>query len=183
MTEKAVDHLISASVSDGSLEAIVERGHYLDHLKKVNDVYYDQIKIADQKAAYIFTFMLAFLISSAEGRGVFSIKRYMNEAWLPVFMSGLMAIAVLCSLIAAVLVVLPRKASAGTSLYWGAWPANRARFIEADRTGDPEFLTREYLGNVDALAAIARKKFRFVALAFRGLLATVVAYVLLLTFG
>ena len=32
---------------------------YLVHLEKINSVYYDQIKIADQKAAFIFTFMLA----------------------------------------------------------------------------------------------------------------------------
>ncbi|WP_144708639.1 MULTISPECIES: hypothetical protein [unclassified Aminobacter] len=62
----------------------------------------------------------------------------------------------------------------------GAWSDNRQRFIEADRTGDPQFLTREYLGNVDALASIARRKFMFVATAFRGLLLAILAYVLLL---
>ncbi|MGO7624448.1 hypothetical protein ACC687_41745, partial [Rhizobium ruizarguesonis] len=34
---------------------------FSDHIKKINDIFYDQIKISDQKADYIFTFMLAFL--------------------------------------------------------------------------------------------------------------------------
>ena len=48
---------------------------YVAHLEKINTVYYDQIKIADQKAAFIFTFMLAFLVSSAEGSSVFKMER------------------------------------------------------------------------------------------------------------
>ncbi|RWM15157.1 MAG: SCPU domain-containing protein [Mesorhizobium sp.] len=51
---------------------------YLDHLKKIKDVFYDQIKIADQKAAYIFTFMLAFLITSSEGRATVQWQRYVD---------------------------------------------------------------------------------------------------------
>ena len=49
---------------------------YFDHIKKINDIFYDQIKISDQKAAYIFTFMLAFLVSSVEVRAVFTWARY-----------------------------------------------------------------------------------------------------------
>ena len=51
MDDKAVDQLVSAAAAERSLEQIVEKSHYLDHLKKVNDVYYDQIKIADQNAS------------------------------------------------------------------------------------------------------------------------------------
>jgi hypothetical protein len=180
VSDKAVDVVMAGAVSEEALEAIVERNHYIDHLKKVNDVFYDQIKIADQKAAYLFTFMVAFLVTSAEGRDVFNIARYTQGAWLSALLSGFMAIAVISTIFAAVLVVLPRNSTGGTTLYWGAWPSNRQRFIEADRSGDPQFLTREYLGNVDALAAIARRKFLYVGTAFRGLLCSVVAYVLLL---
>lgn len=181
MNEKAVDQLLSATAVEKSLEQIVEKSHYLDHLKKVNDVFYDQIKIADQKAAYLFTFMLAFLVTSADGRGVFNPTRYLADPWPLAIVSAIMAVAVMTTLISAIMVVLPRRAANGTSLYWGAWSENRARFLEANASGDPEFLTREYLGNVDNLSAIARGKFFFVGIAFRGLLVAVVAYVGLLT--
>lgn len=157
--------------------------HYLDHLKKINDVFYDQVKTADQKAAYIFTFMLAFLITSAEGRGVFDWRRYQDGEIVSVILSGALAVAVVVTAVSAILVVLPRARGKGTSLYWGGWAENRDRFVDASRSGDPDYLMREYLGNVDNLAAIAGSKFRFVGLSFRGLVVTVLAYVLLLTVG
>jgi hypothetical protein len=162
---------------------VSEPKHYLDHLKKINDVFYDQIKTADQKAAYIFTFMLAFLITSAEGRGVFNWRLYGSGDLVAVIVSGVLALAVVATVVSAILVVLPRVRSEGTSLYWGGWANNRTAFIEASRTGDPDYLMREYLGNVDNLSAIARSKFRFVGLAFRSLVVTVLAYCLLLTLG
>jgi hypothetical protein len=180
VNDKVVDQLVSAAAVEKSIEQIVEKSHYLDHLKKVNDVFYDQIKIADQKAAYLFTFMLAFLVTSADGRSVFSLNRYLYDPWASAIVSAIMAVAVMTTLISAIMVVLPRNAGRGTSLYWGAWPENRTGFLEANRSGDPEFLTREYLGNVDNLAAIARGKFFFVGMAFRGLLVSVTAYVALL---
>ncbi|MGO7704525.1 hypothetical protein ACC718_38235, partial [Rhizobium ruizarguesonis] len=51
---------------------------YFDHIKKINDIFYDQINISDHKAAYIFTFMLAFLVSSSDVRSVFSLARYVS---------------------------------------------------------------------------------------------------------
>ncbi|MGQ2928777.1 MAG: Pycsar system effector family protein [Neoaquamicrobium sediminum] len=156
---------------------------YLDHLKKMNDVFYDQVKTANQKAAYLFTFMLAFLISSAEGRGVFDIDRYIGEDLLGMLLSGVMAIAVVFTLICAIMVVLPRKIGQGTSLFWGTWPQRRQAFLDANNSGDPDYLLNEYLGNVDNLSLLARAKFGFVTLAFRGLVITVVCYVLLLTFA
>lgn len=154
--------------------------YYLDHLKKINDVFYDQIKTADQKSAYIFTFMLAFLITSAEGRGVFDWQRYQSGDAVLIILSASLALAAVVSMVSAILVVLPRARGKATSLYWGGWAANREIFLEASRSGDPEYLMREYLGNVDNLSAIAGSKFRFVGLAFRALVVTVLAYVLLL---
>ena len=98
---------------------------YLAHLERINTVYYDQIKIADQKAAFIFTFMLAFLVSSAEGSSVFRIERYQTGTWALIVLSAILAIAVAFSLVNAILVVLPRHRIKASSLYWGAWPANR----------------------------------------------------------
>jgi hypothetical protein len=180
VNDNTVDQLVTAVAAEKSLERIVEQSHYIDHLKKVNDVFYDQIKTADQKAAYLFTFMLAFLVTSPDGRGAFSLTRYVEGSWPTAAASAVLALAVMTTLFAAIVVVLPRRAANGTSLYWGSWPDNRARFLEANRSGDPEFLVREYLGNVDNLAVIARRKFSYVGLAFRGLLVAVTAYVALL---
>ncbi|BCH35410.1 hypothetical protein MesoLjLc_73400 [Mesorhizobium sp. L-8-10] len=157
---------------------------YLDHLKKINDVFYDQIRIADQKAAYIFTFMIAFLVSSAEGRGVFTLNRYLNGDPLVIVFSAALAISAVVSMVSAILVVLPRHRTTSTSLYWGGWPANREAFLAAHNGGDkPDYLFREYLGNVDNLSAINRSKYGHVGRAFRGLIVTVVSYVLLLASG
>jgi hypothetical protein len=158
----------------------IDDKQYLDHLKKINDVFYDQIRIADQKAAYIFTFMIAFLISSAEGRQVFRLERYQAGEPIAIVLSALLGVAVLVSLVSAILVVLPRHVTSSTSLYWSGWPSRRSAFMVAKEGGDQAYLFNEYLTNVDTLSAINRSKYRYVALAFRGLMATVVGYVLLL---
>ena len=156
---------------------------YLAHLEKINTVYYDQIKIADQKAAFIFTFMLAFLVSSAEGSSVFKIERYHTGSWALVVLSAILAIAVAFSLVNAILVVLPRHRVKASSLYWGAWPANRGAFIFAHDGRDPDYLFQEYLNNVDHLAAINRSKYGHVGHAFRGLIIAVLAYLMILIVG
>lgn len=153
---------------------------YYDHIQKINDVFSDQIKMSDQKAAYIFTFMFAFLVSSEEGRNVFTWQRYMEGEMLPAIFSATMALASIFSLIAAILVVLPRKGATSTTLFWGAWSAHRDEFIDAAGRGDSGYLFRQYVDNADVLSAIACSKYRFVIAAFRGLLVTVLAYVCLL---
>lgn len=152
---------------------------YFDHIKKINDLFYDQIKISDQKAAYIFTFMLAFLVTSSEGRGVFSAAHYNQSAALAAC-SGILAISCVFSICAAILVVLPRRAKAVTSLFWGDWPRQRDVFNEAAHRADVEYLFDQYLKNADTLADIAKRKYRCVTLAFRGLIVTVLSYVVLL---
>lgn len=175
MTETAAAAGASASKAD--------RKQYLEHLKKINDVFYDQIRLADQKAAYIFTFTLAFVVTSAEGRGVFNVKRYMTGDILASMFSALLAAALVISMVSAILVVLPRRGSAATSLYWGGWQQNRAGFLRAHEDGDDDYLFAQYLGNVDALAAINAAKYRSVNLAFRSLIVSVVSYVGLLAFS
>jgi hypothetical protein len=153
---------------------------YFDHLKKVNDIFYDQIKISDQKAAYIFTFMLAFLISSSEGRGVFTAAQYASADILPAAISGILALSSVFSIICAILVILPRRNSKTTTLFWGAWPKHRDGFRQAASDADADYLFQQYIDNVDTLSAIACDKYRFVGLAFRALVVTVLSYVLLL---
>lgn len=153
---------------------------YFDHLKKINDIFYDQIKIADQKAAYIFTFMIAIIITSTDGRAAFQWQRYVNAEFPLVIFSAFMAFATVFSLISAIIVVLPRRVGRSTSLFWGGWDVNRANLLAASKRDDMDFLINEYLGNIDNLSLIAKAKYRFVSLAFRGLIAMVLAYVLLL---
>ncbi|MBX3596903.1 MAG: hypothetical protein KF874_04945 [Rhizobiaceae bacterium] len=153
---------------------------YLKHLIKINDIFYNQISTADQKAAFIFTFMMAFLISSTEGKEVFSLDRYKSGEVVAVILSGFMALSVLVSVVSAVLVVLPRHVKSSTSLYWVDWSKNRKTLAEAYEGKDAGYLFTEYLANADTLAAIAGAKYKFVWLAFRGLLVSVVGYVLLL---
>lgn len=168
--------LIEPATAEGGR---VAQEHF-DHIRRVNDVFYDQVKLSDQKAAYIFTFMLALLVTSTESRAVFTAARY-AEGSLPVaFFSGLLAFALVFSVVSAILVVLPRRVDNATSLFWGAWPHRREAFRKAAAERDVDYLFEQYMQNADAMATIAREKYRFVGFAFRGLLLTVVAYVGLL---
>jgi hypothetical protein len=167
--------------SDPSKEDISTE--YFDHIKKINDIFYDQIKISDQKAAYIFTFMLAFLVSSSEVRAVFMWSRYAEGNAQSILFSGLLAASSVFSILSAILVVLPRHVNKSTSLFWGTWGKHRQHFRDAARRRDALYLFNQYLDNADILAAIARGKYRCVTIAFRGLVVTVVAYVLLLVAG
>lgn len=157
---------------------------YIDYIKNINSTFYDQIRIADQKAAYIFTFLLAFIISSAEGRSVFTWARYTKGAALNNLVAGILALSLIAALVSAILVVIPRaRGSTTTSLYFKSWQSHRASLVEAMEQDDPAYIAREYLGNIDNLSAIAGSKYRFVSTAFRSLLVAVVAYVLLLLLG
>ncbi|WP_322884070.1 DUF5706 domain-containing protein [Sinorhizobium medicae] len=158
----------------------VASGAYYDHIRKINDVFADQIKTSDQKAAYIFTFMFAFLVTSQEGRSVFAWHRYMEASSISMVFSAMLALASIFSIISAILVVLPRKSATSTTLFWGAWSKHRDSFIRAAGSGDQAYLFRQYAENADALAAIACGKYRCVSFAFRGLLVTVLSFICLL---
>ncbi len=156
---------------------------YFEHIRKINDVFAEQIVISDQKAAYIFTFMLAFLVSSSEGREVFTWGRYTHGTMQGIAFSGMLAASSIVSMIAAILVVLPLHVKKSTSLFWGTWGRHRPLFEDAARRRDPDYLFNQYLDNADILSFIARRKYRNVTYAFRALVVTVLSYVLLLVAG
>lgn len=166
--------------SSNAAAADSHRKDYFDHLRKVNDVFYDQIRIADQKAAYIFTFMLAFMISSADGRSAFNFRTYAEGDPVLILISATLAVSVVFCISAAILAVLPRVRAESTSLFWGNWRTQRVTFEEAFHADDAEYLFQQYLTNIDNLAYIARSKYRFVGLAFRGLFVALGAYLALL---
>ena len=175
-----IDFTLNANeIQEGAEEENLSSEHF-NHVKKVNDVFYDQVKSADQKAAYNFTFMLAFLVTSTEGQGVFTWSRYTSGDWLWVVISAILAVSMVISILCAILVVIPRRVESGTSLFWGAWATQREGLVDAAAAGDMAYLFNQYLKNADAMARLALDKYRMVRFAFRGLLMTVLAYVLLL---
>src|SRR5690606_37655393 len=117
---------------------------------------------------------------SAEGRGVFRLARYQSGEVIPILVSGFMAVAVVVTLSCAILAVVPRVRTTATSLFWGAWDIERPKLLDARSRGDRDFLFTEYLENATNLSLIARAKYRFVTYAFRGLLVSVTAYVVLM---
>lgn len=151
--------------------------NYVDYLKTINTTFYDQIKAADQKAAYILTFLFVLLIWSSDMRQVFfwvNIDKGISLRWV---LSLIQVIALAVALVCAVLVLLPRDAHGGVALYWNAWPGAREALTVAMQSDDKDFVTEQYLVNIASLATICRKKYFMVGLAFRGLIGALVCHV------
>ena len=153
---------------------------FLQHLTEANRIFADQIKTADQKAAYVFTFLLAMLVWSSETRRAFNWTSLVHAPPLTLAVSVVLSAAVVTALVSAVLVVAPRSRPGRSLFFWGAWPAAGDRLVAARAAEDEAFLFDEYLENTRTLAAICRSKYRTVTVALRALLCTVVAYALLL---
>lgn len=153
---------------------------FYEHLKEVNATFYDQVKIADQKAAYIFSFMLAMLIWSSEARAIYTVGHYQGASLLTVVLSVAAGVSQVVTLLSAVMVVTPRRVKGGSSLFWGDWDDAGLRLKDAEARGDKAALAEEYRTNIRHLAAIARAKYRFVNVAFRALMAAVVTYLTML---
>ena len=150
---------------------------YIDYLKTINSTFYDQIKAADQKAAYILTFLFVLLIWSSDMRQVFfwvNVEKGISIRWV---LSLLQVLALGVALIIANLVLLPRDAHGGVALYWNAWPSARDVVAKAMTADDKEFLVEQYLSNVASLASICRKKYRTVAWSFQGLIVALICHV------
>lgn len=161
----------SASAADGRLPSDL-----LAFLQAANVAFADQIRSADQKATYILTFQIAILVWSLEVKSVFEAERLQAESALNLAVSVALGVAILVTLFSAGLVILPREGRTGTSLYWNAWPAAGQPLRAAIEGGDRTFLLREYLQNLEALSEIARRKYRFVRIAFASLGAMTLLY-------
>ena len=111
---------------------------FIDYLKTINSTFYDQIKAADQKAAYILTFLFVLLIWSSDMRQVFfwvNVDKGLSARWV---LSLLQVLSLAVALVCAILVLLPRDAHGGVALYWNAWPHARevvAKAMQADDRG------------------------------------------------
>lgn len=153
---------------------------YLQHLTEANRIFADQIKNADQKAAYVFTFLLAMLVWSSETRHAFNWTNLLAAPPVARVVSLCLCLSIIAALIASVLVVAPRSRPGRSLFYWGAWPAAGERLLAARQAADEAFLFDEYLQNTRTLAAICHSKYRTVTFALRGVLCAVVAYAVLL---
>jgi hypothetical protein len=153
---------------------------YLQHLTEANRIFADQIKVADQKAAYVFTFLLAMLVWSSETRRAFNWMHLAEVPLLTLAVSIALVVSVIIALISAILVVLPRSRPGRSLLFWGAWPEAGDRLVAARLSDDNDFIFDEYLQNTRTLAMICRAKFQTVAISLRALVCAVVAYTLLL---
>src|SRR5690606_18169764 len=153
---------------------------HLDYLKTINQTLYGQIKTADQKAAYIFTFLIALLVWSTEVRKVFLWMD--STAWFtPVwFLSVLLVTSLTFAIVCAALVLVPRNRKGGVSLYWRAWPEAGQRLTDALATADQTIITSEYVANASDVSAICERKYLYVRLAFRGLVGAVLCHIALL---
>ena len=150
---------------------------FLEHLREIHHTYSDQVRMADQKAAYIFSFMLALLIWSKEFHGVFTAERYATGSPALIAVSVVAAVSLVVALLAAMMVVLPRRRPGGSTLFWGRWEQDSPALFDAARRDDRDFIADEYRRNIDQLAAICRSKYRYTGLSFRSLIVSVLAYV------
>lgn len=139
----------------------------IDYLKTVHQTFHEQLRTADQKAALIFTFLLALMLWSPEIRGIFFNKAAGSSALGSA--AAIVLIAALLFSIACVLIaVLPRDRPGGVALYWGAWPQAGKVLTEKARGEDTDFILEDYLANAAHLAALCRQKFLWVRLALFG---------------
>jgi hypothetical protein len=153
--------------------------HLVEHLRNVNHIFLEQVKTADQKAAYVWSFLIAILIfwSQDVKKGFIWIlsPQFLTLQWT---LSLLFTAALFFTIVCATLIVLPRVRPSQVSLFWGAWPAAGDRLKNLKADGVPEFVADEYMQNIETLATICRNKFRFVGYAQLGLIATVVFHIL-----
>ncbi len=156
---------------------------HLTHLVEANRIFADQIRTADQKAAYIFTFILALVVWSAETRRSFSLEHLASAGIVNVLASLVLMGAVGFALVSAICVVLPRSRPGTSILFWGAWPDAGQTLENARQRGDTDFLYEDYLQNTATLAAICKAKYRLVALAFRAMFVVIASYLVLLATG
>ena len=158
--------------------------HLVEHLRNINHVFLEQVKTADQKAAYVWSFLVAILIfwSQDVKKGFIWITTPQSFT-LQWTLSLLFTAALFFTIVCAILIVLSRVRPSQVSLFWGAWPAAGERLKNLKADGVTEFVADEYMQNIETLATICRSKFRFVGYAQLGLIATVVFHVLNIAIG
>lgn len=151
-------------------------GNGVAYLKSVNDTFYDQIKIADQKAAYILTLTVLLLVWSPDVRRLYLAAEIDRASAINIALSLFVIVALTVALIGALAVIAPRRRRGGETMFWGAWPAARTEALALAHGGDDAQIIASYARNAENLAAICRSKYRFVSVAIWALIVAVVAH-------
>lgn len=131
---------------------------FLQHLIDANRGFVDQIRVADQKAAYIFTFVLALMVWSTETRKALSLQHLTTSGPLVLIVTLVLLSSILIALGAAICVVLPRARPGSSVFYWGAWPGAGQRLVEAKTANDIDFIHKDLMQNTETLAIICKAK-------------------------
>jgi hypothetical protein len=155
----------------------------IDFARNIHLTFYDQVKTADQKAGYVFTFLTILFVFTKDPRNILTVVADSPGLSLKWAISALFVLSAAFSLICAALVVLPRAKAGSSSMYWGAWAYddNRDRTVAANLRDD--YIIAEYLGDAKNLARLCRAKYRYVNLAFRSAAVTIACHLLLVMIG
>jgi hypothetical protein len=184
MTNKAARERISPVVSPAETSLTYVDSAIIDYVKTINQTFYDQVKTADQKAAYVFTFLVAILIfwssDIKKGLGGIVLSDLISLRW---FLTFCFAAALCFTIACAALVIFPRVRPSNVALFWGAWPAAADRLRNVPDFTASHFVVEEYIENIYHLAAICQHKYQYVSFAYRGLLATILFHISILTLG
>ena len=156
----------------------------IDFARNIHLTFYDQVKAADQKAGYVFTFLTILFVFTRDPRNI-----VLNVAQGPTFsarwfISSLFILSAAFSLICAALVV-PAAGQGGhvVALYWGAWAFDDEKDRKVAAHLNDDDIIAEYLADSRNLARLCRAKYTFVNLAFRAAALTIGCHLLLLMMG
>ncbi|HVI27905.1 Pycsar system effector family protein [Hansschlegelia sp.] len=142
----------------------------LSYLRSINDTFYDQLKVADQKATLIMSLIMLMIIWSPDVRHAFLGALEVPAAPTSVFAASLFVTGALTiSLLSALWVIIPRRRPGGP-LFWGGWPTARQVALDLAMTGDVTAIAQSYADNAANLAVICHKKYRFVGIALWALI-------------
>ncbi len=146
----------------------------LTYMKSLNDCFYDQIKVADQKATLMISLIVLMIVWSPDVRQIYLQPFGLDaKGWLP---AAVVTVALVVALVSALCVVAPRRRKSRSPMFWGGWPEASEAALALALEGDREKLMRNYAENAANLAAICRRKYMFVSIAVWALIAALVAH-------
>ncbi|WP_020180194.1 Pycsar system effector family protein [Methylopila sp. M107] len=144
------------------------------YIKALNDTFYDQIKVADQKATLMISLIVLMIVWSPDVRQIYLQPFGVADGgWLP---AAVVTVALVVALVSALCVVAPRTRKSRSPLFWGGWPEAGDAAIALAIEGDREKLLRSYAENAAHLAVICRRKYLFVSIAVWALIVALVAH-------
>ena len=149
----------------------------LSYLRSMNDTFYDQLKVADQKATLIMSLIMLMIVWSPDVRHAFLGALEATPLRSAAFAASLFVTGALTiSLLSALWVIIPRRRPGGP-LFWGGWPEARQAALDLAMSGDATAIAQSYADNAANLAMICHQKYRFVGIALWALIAGIGGHV------